>query len=158
MSDFQHCHEHPDILSTKTKKDTRGRGNAGADCPDDIMVGLMQASGLRQAWAAVCFVLALSSSAMAQDYPTRTIKMIVPTGAGGVTDILARLVGKSISDQLGQPVIIDNRTGAGGTIGTRRLHLADGVSEPCRQPCALCQPALRQRKGLCPDLHGDQGQ
>ncbi len=81
----------------------------------------MRASGLQRAWVAVCFVLALSSSAMAQDYPARTIKMIVPTGAGGVTDILARLVGKSISDQLGQPVIIDNRTGAGGTIGTRAV-------------------------------------
>ena len=95
------------------------------------MVGLMQASGLRQAWVAVCFVLALSSSAMAQDYPTRTIKMIVPTGAGGVTDILARLVGKSISDQLGQPVIIDNRTGAGGTIGTRAVAQAEPDATPC---------------------------
>jgi len=72
-------------------------------------------AGWHRAWLAVGFLLALSSGAMAQDYPSRTIKMIVPTGAGGITDILARLVGKSISEQLGQPVIIDNRTGAGGT-------------------------------------------
>src|SRR5712672_186573 len=144
MSDFQHCHEHPDILSTKTKKDTRGRGNAGADCPDDIMVGLMQASGLRQAWAAVCFVLALSSSASAQDYPTRAIKMIVPTGAGGVTDILARLVGKSLTDQLGQPVVIENRPGAGGTIGTRSVAQAepDGYTLLMVFPSHAANPAL----------------
>src|SRR3981189_2653958 len=107
------------ISYRRKRKNTRGRGNAGANFPDEIMVGLMQASGLQRAWVAVCFVLALSSSSMAQDYPARTIKIIVPTGAGGGPDILARLVGKSISDQLGQPVIIDNRIGAGGTIGTR---------------------------------------
>ena len=108
------------------------------------MVGLMQASGLQRAWVAVCFVLALSSSAMAQDYPTRTIKMIVPTGAGGVTDILARLVGKSISDQLGQPVIIDNRTGAGGTIGTRAVAQAepDGYTLLMVFPSHAANPAL----------------
>ena len=41
MSDFQHCHEHPDILSTKTKKDTRGRGNVGADSPGEEFARLM---------------------------------------------------------------------------------------------------------------------
>ena len=102
------------------------------------MVGLMQASGLQRAWVAVCFVLALSSSAMAQDYPARTIKMIVPTGAGGVTDILARLVGKSISDQLGQPVIIDNRTGAGGTM--------TGSAKQSRAPAVIASAA---KQSIC---------
>ena len=60
----------------------------------------MHAAEWHRAWlAAVCLVLALSSGAMAQDYPSRTIKLIVPTGAGGITDILARLIGKSISEQ-----------------------------------------------------------
>lgn len=63
--------------------------------------------------------LAGTAAPMAQDYPTHTIKIIVPTGVGGITDLLARMVGNSISAQLGQPVIIDNRPGAGGTIGTR---------------------------------------
>jgi tripartite-type tricarboxylate transporter receptor subunit TctC len=125
----------------------------------------MHASGLRSAWLAVCFMLALSPGAMAQDYPTRTIKIIVPTGVGGITDILARLVGKCISDQLGQPVIIDNRSGAGGILGTRAVAQAepDGytllmVSEPCGQSGALRQSALRQRKGFRADFHGDEGQ
>jgi tripartite-type tricarboxylate transporter receptor subunit TctC len=63
--------------------------------------------------------LAGTAAPMAQDSPTHTIKIIVPTGVGGITDLLARMVGNSISAQLGQPVIIDNRPGAGGTIGTR---------------------------------------
>src|ERR1700716_4746731 len=104
----------------------------------------MHASGLHRAWLAACFVLALSSGALAQDYPTRTIKMIVPTGPGGITDILARLVGKSIGDQLGQAVIIDNRTGAGGTIGTRAVAPAepDGYTLLMVFPSHAANPAL----------------
>jgi tripartite-type tricarboxylate transporter receptor subunit TctC len=104
----------------------------------------MQAFGLRRAWLAICFTLALSSAALAQDYPSRTIKLIVPTGAGGITDILARLVGKSISEQLGQPVIIDNRTGAGGTIGTRAVAQAepDGYTLLMVFPSHAANPAF----------------
>jgi tripartite-type tricarboxylate transporter receptor subunit TctC len=104
----------------------------------------MRACEWRRAWFTACFVLALSSGAMAQDYPARTIKMIVPTGAGGITDILARLVGKSISEQLGQPVIIDNRTGAGGTIGTRAAAQAepDGYTLLMVFPSHAANPAL----------------
>jgi tripartite-type tricarboxylate transporter receptor subunit TctC len=104
----------------------------------------MHACRWHRAWLAVCFVLALSSGAMAQDYPSRMIRMIVPTGAGGITDILARLVGKSISDQLGQPVIIDNRTGAGGTIGTRVVAQAepDGYTLLMVFPSHAANPAL----------------
>ena len=96
------------------------------------------------AWLALGLALALSSEAAAQDYPNRTIKMIVPTGAGGITDILARLVGKSISEQLGQPVVIDNRTGAGGTIGTRAVAQAepDGYTLLMVFPSHAANPAL----------------
>ena len=76
---------------------------------------------------AAAIVLALCSAAAAQDYPNRTIKLIVPTGAGGITDILARLVGKSIGDQFGQAVIIDNRTGAGDPAGS-----GGPAQAPCR--------------------------
>jgi tripartite-type tricarboxylate transporter receptor subunit TctC len=104
----------------------------------------MQASGMRLKWLLVCLALVLSTAAPAQDYPNRTIKLIVPTGAGGITDILARLVGKSISDQLGQPVIIDNRTGAGGTIGTRAVAQAepDGYTLLMAFPSHAANPAL----------------
>ena len=99
-------------------------------------------------WLRAClllgFMFALSSAARAQDYPSRTIKIIVPTGAGGITDILARLVGKSLSEQLGQPVIIDNRPGAGGTIGTRAVAQAepDGYTLLMVFPSHAANPAL----------------
>lgn len=104
----------------------------------------MRHLGWRQAWLVACFVIALSAAAQAQDYPTRTIKLIVPTGAGGITDILARLVGKSLSEQFGQPVIIDNRTGAGGTIGTRAVAQAepDGYTLLMVFPSHAANPAL----------------
>ncbi|MBN8987501.1 MAG: tripartite tricarboxylate transporter substrate binding protein [Rhizobiales bacterium] len=101
--------------------------------------------GWKQAGRLACLVMALSASpALAQDYPNRTIKMIVPTGAGGITDILARLVGKSLSEQFGQPVIIDNRTGAGGTIGTRAVAQAepDGYTLLMVFPSHAANPAL----------------
>jgi tripartite-type tricarboxylate transporter receptor subunit TctC len=104
----------------------------------------MDTSLLRRAWLAAGLALALSSPALAQDYPNRTIKMIVPTGAGGITDILARLVARSMSDQLGQAVVIENRTGAGGTIGTRAVAQAepDGYTLLMVFPSHAANPAL----------------
>lgn len=54
----------------------------------------------------------------AQDYPTKAIRFIAPNLPGGPTDILARLIGQKLSERLGQPVVIENRAGAGGNIGT----------------------------------------
>ena len=85
-----------------------------------------------------------TAAPMAQDYPTHTIKIIVPTGVGGITDLLARMIGNSISDQLGQPVIIDNRPGAGGTIGTRLAAQSppDGYTLLMVFPSHAANPAL----------------
>ena len=66
-------------------------------------------------------VLAGVGGAVAQSYPSRPITMIVPFAAGGITDIVARLVAERMKASLGQPVIAENVTGAGGTIGTTRL-------------------------------------
>lgn len=60
---------------------------------------------------------ALTTPIFAQSYPTRPIRMIVPYAAGGSTDQLARSIQQPLSEILGQPVIIDNKPGAGGTIG-----------------------------------------
>jgi tripartite-type tricarboxylate transporter receptor subunit TctC len=57
------------------------------------------------------------ASSWAQSYPSKPIQIIVPFGAGSTADIIARLVGQSVSAELGQPVVIQNRPGAGGTVG-----------------------------------------
>ncbi len=61
--------------------------------------------------------LALSCAAHAADFPTKPIRFVVPYTAGGTTDLVARTVGQKVSEKLGQPVVIDNRGGAGGNIG-----------------------------------------
>src|SRR3954467_6920658 len=59
-----------------------------------------------------------TSFAGAQTWPTKPVKIIVPFTAGSATDILARTFGQKLSEAWGQPVIVENRPGAGGTIGT----------------------------------------
>jgi tripartite-type tricarboxylate transporter receptor subunit TctC len=64
---------------------------------------------------------AVSRFAWAQAYPTRPVRIIVPFPAGLATDTIARLMGQSLSERLGQPFVIENRTGAGGNIGTESV-------------------------------------
>jgi len=73
-------------------------------------------SVLPAALLVICAVL--PSLAHAQSYPNKTIRMIVPFPAGGATDIVARLVAQKLGDAVGQQVIVDNRGGAAGTIGS----------------------------------------
>src|SRR5437899_10747910 len=60
----------------------------------------------------------LATQCLAQDYPTRPIKIIVPFGAGGPADVTARLLGNVLQENFAQPFVVENRTGAGGVIGT----------------------------------------
>ncbi len=88
-------------------------------------------------------LLSVTAAALAQDYPTKPIRMVVPLPPGGGTDIAARMTGKKLTERWGQQVIIDNRPGAGGNIGTEIVARAapDGytllVSNP--NPIALNQ-------------------
>src|SRR6202158_184630 len=60
----------------------------------------------------------LASQSLAQDYPTRPVKSIVPFAAGAPADVTARLIGNVLQENFGQPFVVENRTGAGGVIGT----------------------------------------
>ena len=70
---------------------------------------------------AAVLLLALSVPAIAQDYPNRPIKLIIPFPPGGSNDVVGRMVAKQLSEKIGQQVYVDNRGGAGGTIGTEAL-------------------------------------
>ena len=63
-------------------------------------------------------LLALPHGASAAEYPDRAIRVIVPIDAGSTTDVIARMIGERISGPLGQPVVVENRGGAGGSIGS----------------------------------------
>ncbi len=78
--------------------------------PRQIIVLLIAAS----AWL-------MSGVALAQTYPTKPVRMIVPFPPGGATDLLARVVAQKLSESLGHQVVVDNRPGAGGTIGSRLM-------------------------------------
>ena len=77
-----------------------------ADLRQSVMLGLAAASFM------------FGASAMAQAYPSQPIKFLVPYSAGGTSDAIARQVGQRLGDVLKQPVIIENKGGAGGTVGT----------------------------------------
>ena len=78
---------------------------------------------------AVCACLT-SNALLAQSYPVRPVRMIVPFPPGGATDLLARVVAQKLGESLGQQVVVDNRPGAGGTIGSRLMldAQADGYT------------------------------
>ena len=71
-------------------------------------------------FAALAF-MAIATGTFAQAFPSRPIRIVVPTTAGGVPDVLARAVGQRMSETLGQPVVIENRAGAGGILAAESV-------------------------------------
>jgi tripartite-type tricarboxylate transporter receptor subunit TctC len=72
-------------------------------------------------WLAVALLLVAASSFAQPAFPTRAIRVVVPTTAGGVPDVLARTVGNRMSEALGQPVVVENRAGAGGILAAESV-------------------------------------
>jgi len=79
---------------------------------------------MKKLLAACCMLTAAITAAIAQDYPSRPITLIVPFGAGGPTDALARIVTNRMAQTLKQTIVIENVTGAAGTIGIGRVARA----------------------------------
>jgi tripartite-type tricarboxylate transporter receptor subunit TctC len=69
--------------------------------------------------------LIVATQAQAQSYPSRPVKIIVPTVAGGTVDVITRLVANDLSSRLGMSFVVDNRSGAGNTLGTREAARTD---------------------------------
>ncbi len=93
---------------------------------------------------AMLALLAAPGAAQAQDYPSRPVRMIVPWPAGGVADVAARAVADGMREPLGQPVIVDNRPGASGKIGTEFVARSapDGYTLLYTNPSNQTAPAV----------------
>ncbi|OWU84623.1 hypothetical protein ATO6_13275 [Oceanicola sp. 22II-s10i] len=93
-------------------------------------MSIKKLAGSVPAAAALAFTLASAPVATAQDYPSKAIELMVPAGAGGSTDTLGRILADGLSKELGQQVIVLNKNGASGRIGTKEVlsKEADGYT------------------------------
>ena len=101
--------------------------------------------------AIVASIIGVHRGAEAADYPTRPITLIVPYPAGGGNDVIARLVAARMSAILSQPIVIENRGGAGSTIGTRDV----ARSAPDGYTLLIATSSLAINPSLYPDVAYD---
>src|SRR5688572_27075470 len=80
----------------------------------------------RNAFGVIGSMLAMQRAASAAEWPTKVIRIIVPFPPGGAIDAMARLLGNNLSPMLGQPIVVENRPGAGGNIGAEAAAKAAG--------------------------------
>lgn len=99
---------------------------------------------MKRAMAGVALALALVESSAAQVYPTRPVRFIAPFAAGGGSDLIARKLAQKLTDALGQSVVVDNRTGGSGVIGTEIVAKAppDGHTIMMTTPTFTVNPSL----------------
>jgi tripartite-type tricarboxylate transporter receptor subunit TctC len=107
---------------------------------------------LRASLTALCFAAGSAAAAQAQTFPDHAVKIIVPFPAGGTADAVPRILGDWLSKKWGQPVVVENRTGAAGNIGAEIVYKAepDGYTLLCSPP-----PPLVNNQNLYPNLPFD---
>ena len=99
-------------------------------------------------WLACATVLfSMGSATFAQNYPNRSIKFIVPYSAGGTSDILGRKLAQQLTERLGRQVLVENKAGAGGAIGTEATVRADadGTTMLLHSGAIATEPAIKAR-------------
>ncbi len=101
---------------------------------------------------AVAFSVTTGSSGAADGYPTKPVRIIVPFAAGGPNDFIARVIGQRLTETWGHPVIVDNRAGAGGNIGTQLTAKAtpDGYTLALVSTAFVVNPSLFSAPGYDP--------
>ena len=99
-----------------------------------------------------CLAVALAVAVRADDFPSRPITLVVPYPAGGGNDLIARVVAEKMSAALGQPMVIENRGGAGGTIATRQVAraAADGYTLLVATSSLAINPSIYPNVGYDP--------
>jgi tripartite-type tricarboxylate transporter receptor subunit TctC len=102
--------------------------------------------------AAIAAALLTGSPLVAAEYPSKPITLVVPYAAGGGNDVIARIVAERMSVNLGQPIVIENRGGAGGTIATRQVAKAepDGYTLLIATSSLAINPSLYPNAGYDP--------
>ena len=110
----------------------------------------MRTTLLRAAALAAAFLAGIACTSAA-DYPARPITLVVPYAAGGGNDLIARIVAERMSANLGQPIVIENRGGAGGTIATRQVAKA----EPDGYTLLIATSSLAINPSLYPNIGYD---
>ena len=100
---------------------------------------------------AIALLLAIPASA-ADPYPNKVIRMVVPYSAGGTGDNIGRLVGNKLAELLGQPIVIDNKPGVGGSIGAEATvrSAADGYTIVMASTSLASNPSLQKKMSFDP--------
>jgi tripartite-type tricarboxylate transporter receptor subunit TctC len=110
---------------------------------------------MRQSIRLICILFSLfaAATARAEDWPSRLIKAVIPFGAGSATDVVPRLVFDRLAAELGQSIVVENRAGAGGTLGTAIVVKAD----PDGYTLLAHSSALTIAPAIFPNLTFDAG-